>query len=306
MPFVARGSLDPGGPIAAEIADLWWVLFALGVAVFVLFALVLIRGLARSGDGERDRSGRFIIGGGVVLSAVVVTIVLAVTLLAMRAIPSRATSDPIVVEITGHQWWWEVVYPDLGIRTANELHIPVGREIELRLTSADVVHSFWIPSLAGKLDLLPDRVNTMILQADAPGNYGGMCAEFCGLQHANMAITALAESEESFERWGTRQTLAAPEPTSERAENGLETFLSAGCADCHTIRGTEASGDEAPDLTHVASRGTLGAGVLPNTPRNLADWIANPQVHKPGIAMEDLELEAADLEALIGYLETLE
>lgn len=307
MPPRAGGSLDPGGPVAAEIAELWWILLCLGAGVFVLFMFVLIRGLLRrESEGVSDRSGLFLVVGGVIMPTILVAVVFAVTLIAMRAIPSSATSDPIVVEVTGHQWWWEISYPDLGIRTANELHIPVGREIELRLTSADVVHSFWVPALAGKLDLLPDRVNTLILQADLPGNYTGMCAEFCGLQHANMAIEAVAERQDSFERWVAQQGSAAAEPVAEMAVEGAEVFLSAGCADCHTIRGTPASGDRGPDLTHLASRGTLGSGVLDNNPESLRDWISDPQAHKEGIAMEDVGLTPNDLDALVAYLGTLE
>ncbi|REK11852.1 MAG: cytochrome c oxidase subunit II [Actinobacteria bacterium] len=307
MSFASAGSFDPRGPVASEIADLWWLMLALGTAVFALFLYLLIRGLMRSDDKEAETGSRwFLLGGGVVLPAVIVTVVFAFTIAAMRAIPTEASSDPIVIEITGHQWWWEIEYPDLGIRTANEFQIPLGREVELRLTSADVIHSFWLPSLGGKLDLLPDYTNTLILQADEPGDYGGMCAEFCGLQHANMAISARATTPDSFNQWVSGQQAPAVAPSDELTEQGLKVFLSRECADCHSIRGTPASGDEGPDLTHLASRYTLGAGVLDNNTENLADWISSPQDHKPGIDMEDVELTEAELEALVAYLETLE
>lgn len=300
--------------MAAEIADLWWVMFWLGLLAFVIFAYVLVRGLARSSNEEAartdpagERSGRnLIIGGGVVLPVVLISVVFALTIQAMRSMPSASGDDPLIIEITGHQWWWEIYYPELGVRTANEFHIPIGREIEFRLTSADVIHSFWLPSLGGKLDLLPDRVNTLHLRADEPGNYGGICAEFCGLQHANMRINAIAESTDRYEAWVTGQQAAAVEPSDEQSVKGLDVFLGAGCTDCHSIRGTAAGGDSGPDLTHLATRSTIGAGVLPNTPEHLARWVDDPQSEKEGIDMESAELSAGDLADLIAYLGSLE
>jgi cytochrome c oxidase subunit II len=203
------GSLDPQGPAAEVMAELWWLLLGLGVAVFVAFAVLLVVGLFRRGPAAgRDsgrpaptRFGRWIVGGGVVLPFIVLVVVLGATVQAMRVLPDSAPSEALAVEIVGHQWWWEVRYPGEGITTTNELHIPVGRPIALRLTSADVIHSFWVLALAGKMDLLPDKVNTMVLQADEPGEHLSHCAEFCGLQHANHRLIVVAEPAERFATW---------------------------------------------------------------------------------------------------------
>jgi cytochrome c oxidase subunit II len=202
------GSLDPQGPAAEVMADLWWLLLGLGVAVFVAFAALLVVGLfrrapaaGRAGRQAPTRFGRWIVGGGVVLPLIVLLVVLGATVQAMRVLPDRAPSEALRVEIVGHQWWWEVRYPAEGITTTNELHIPVGRPVALQLTSADVIHSFWVPALAGKMDLLPDNVNTMVLQADEPGEHLSHCAEFCGLRHANHRLIVVAEPAERFAAW---------------------------------------------------------------------------------------------------------
>jgi cytochrome c oxidase subunit 2 len=300
-------SLDPHGPVAAEIAKLWWLLLALATAVFGVFIFFLLRALfSRPRPESPDSSRRWLVAGGIVLPTTVIAVVLGLTLATMRSIPSEADVDAIVIEITGYQWWWDVRYPDHDVTTANEIHIPVGRQILLLLRSADVIHSFWIPPLGGKLDLLPDRTNTLILRADEAGVYRGVCAEFCGLQHAKMGFVAVAEPAAEFEQWleGQKQTAAAP--IDGLTSRGLEVFLQSDCVDCHTIRGTGAGGKKGPDLTHIATRLTLAAGTFPNTPEHLADWIANPQTLKPGAEMEDIALTAADLASLVAYLETLD
>jgi cytochrome c oxidase subunit 2 len=206
---LADGSLDPQGPVAEAIAELWWLLLGLGVAVFVAFGVLLVVGLFRrapaaeqeSGRQTPSRLGRWIVGGGVALPLVVLVVVFGATVQAMRVIPNRAPSDALVVEVVGRQWSWEVRYPAHGITTTNELHVPVGRPVALRLTSADVIHSFWVPSLAGKMDLLPDHVNTLVLQADEPGEHLSHCAEFCGLRHANHRLVVVAEPAERFAAW---------------------------------------------------------------------------------------------------------
>lgn len=303
------GALEPGGPIAAEIAWLWWVMLVIAVVVFLLFLVILARGLLRRVHSDEEPAAttrRFLVWGGVLLPMVVITLVFGVTLLVMRRIPSQAGTDALIVEVTGHQWWWDVAYPQYGIRTANEIHLPVDRQVELRLTSADVVHSFWIPALAGKLDLLPERVNTLIVEASETGVFRGVCAEFCGLQHAKMNLLAVVDSAEDHERWVERQLSPAAAPDDETAQRGLDIFLDAGCVDCHAIAGTEAAATEGPDLTHVASRLWLGAGALENTRENLSSWVEDPHDAKPGVDMPEPELSAEDLHALVAYLETLE
>lgn len=202
--FASRNA-DPAGPVAETIDDLWLLMLGLGIAVFVVFAVLLALGLFRPGrDGDPDQRAltrRWIVGGGVVMPVVVLIVVFGATVRAMRAMPTTAGSGSLVVEIVGHQWWWEVRYPTEGVTTRNELHLPVGRRVVLRLTSADVIHSLWIPELAGKMDLLPDGENTLVLQADEPGEYLSVCAEFCGLHHAKMRLHVVAERGVEFAGW---------------------------------------------------------------------------------------------------------
>ena len=294
-------------PAAAQIGSLTWMLVALGAAVFLVFAVIFVRALMRDRQPEgADTGAKLIFWGGVAMPTVVITVVLGLTLGTMRNLSAEAEEGAIVVEVTGHQWWWDVYYPEYGIRIANEMHIPIDRQVDLRLTSADVIHSFWVPGLAGKLDLLPEKSNEMVLEASEPDVYRGVCAEFCGLQHANMAFYVVAVTEPEFEDWVDHATGMTDQPTTGLAARGMDVFFQAECHECHTIAGTSAHGRVGPDLTHVASRQSLAAGSLDNTPENLADWITNPQTLKPGVKMPDLELSRADIEALVAYLETLE
>jgi cytochrome c oxidase subunit 2 len=200
------GSLDPAGPAARSIADLWEVMLVLGVAVFVVFAVALGIGLTRRpadrpAQAAQRRLDRWIVGGGVVLPMIVVVVVFGATVQAMRGLPSEPSDDALVVEITGFQWRYDVSYPDAGVDVTDELHLPVGREVALHLTSEDVIHSFWVPELGGKLDMLPDGTNVLVLTADEPGEWAARCAEFCGEKHASMTLRVVAESPEDFEMW---------------------------------------------------------------------------------------------------------
>ena len=204
----AAGSLDPQGPVAEAIADLWWLMFALGVVVFAIFAALLAAGLfrrphedAEGGRQHRGLIGRWIIGGGVIMPLIVIVVVFAATVYAMRVLPTTPPRDALVIEIVGHQWWYEVHYPEEGITMRDELRIPVGRPVALELTSADVIHSFWVPALAGKMDLLPDGTNTLVFEADVPGEHRAQCAEFCGLAHAQMEMVVVAEPADEFAAW---------------------------------------------------------------------------------------------------------
>ena len=304
-------ALDPEGPVAESAADLWWLMLALGVAVFVIFAVVLAVGLFRKRPGDApeagsqppDRFGPWMVGGGVALPLVVIAIVFAATVHAMRDVPTVAPPGALIVEIVGHQWWWEVRYPAEGITTANEMHIPVGRAVALQLTSADVIHSFWVPALGGKLDLLPDRSNTLVLEADEPGRHLNRCAEFCGLQHTLMGMDVVAEPPDAFAAWVARQQPPAAEPTGSDARRGREVFLGAGgCASCHAVRGTDAQGATGPDLTHVASRASLGAAAVANTPEQRARWVSNPHTIKRGVAMPAADLSREELDAVLAYV----
>lgn len=206
---LAAGALEPQGPAARAIADLWWLMLALGVAVFVAFGVVLAVGLLRTpeepGTGASERFGRWFVVGGVVVPLIILIVVFGATLYAMHAVPATAPDDALVVEVTGHQWWYEVHYPEQGVTTTNELHMPVGRPVSLRLTSSDVIHSFWVPALGGKMDMLPDGTNTLVLQADVPGRHRAQCAEFCGLDHAKMELLVVAEPADRFSSWVAAQ-----------------------------------------------------------------------------------------------------
>jgi cytochrome c oxidase subunit 2 len=233
-------------------------------------------------------------------------IIFGFTLRTMAALAATDTSDEVIVEIVGHQWWWEVNYPLQGVTTANEIHIPVGYPIELKVTSADVIHSFWVPELHGKIDLIPGQTNSFWLQADEPGVYYGECAEFCGLQHAKMALVVVAQPEEAFVTWLEQQQQPATQVMDSTLVEGQQIFLGSACSQCHTINGTTATGDLGPDLTHLASRLTLAAGTLKNNQGNLAGWIINPQHLKPGNKMPPTNLTGPELQALLAYLESLE
>ena len=222
----------------------------------------------------------------------------------MAQVGSPPTAPAVTLEITGHQWWWEARYvgadPSQTFVTANEIHIPVGRPVLVKLKGADVIHSFWIPALAGKTDTIPGRTNLTWLQADRPGTYRGQCTEYCGLQHAHMAAFVIAEAPEAFEAWRQGQLRPAP-PAAPAAASGEALFV-ARCGSCHRVRGTGAGGRLGPDLTHLMSRATLAAGVVPNTPAGLAGWIANPQALKPGARMPASGLDGVELGQVTAYL----
>ena len=221
------------------------------------------------------------------------------------AMPTRTV---LTLQVTAAQWWWSVRYqsgePDRVFTTANEIHIPVGRPVRIELTSQDVIHSFWIPQLAGKMDVIPGQTNVAWLQADQPGAYRGQCGEYCGAQHAHMAMYVIADAPQEYALWVRDQLRAAATPASEAARFGAQAFA-AHCAACHAVRGTDAGGILGPDLTHLMSRQTIAAGLLPNTPGNLAAWIADSQALKPGSRMPALALSGRDLSATRTYLQTL-
>jgi cytochrome c oxidase subunit II len=277
-------------------------------------------GRGRGGEGRprSERVGaRAMLYGGLVFPAVVLGAVLVFTFRALGAIVApanvRAEGTPrpgeIVIEVVGRQYWWEVRYldavPGNVFETANEIRLPAGRTALLRLSSDDVIHSFWVPGLQGKMDLIPGRVNVVPITAGRPGVWRGQCAEFCGVQHAKMALVVVAEPEDRWQAWlaAQRAPAAAPADSARLADQG--TFLRSGCVLCHAVRGTPAGGDVGPDLTHVASRLTLAAGVLPNSTGNLYGWIANPQSHKPGSKMPSVPMTADELHGITRYLETL-
>lgn len=301
-------TLDPSGPRAESSATAFWILLAVAAVVcVVVIAMVVLAVVRRRGsvDVRTDDARGFVLGYGVIMPAVVLaaTFALSVTVLAKDSPPSERPAATI--EVTGHQWFWEVSYPDDDVVTANEIHVPVGEPVRLVLTADDVIHSFWVPELIPKTDLLPGRVNTTWLQADEPGTFRGQCAEYCGLQHGHMAFQVVAEPMDDFRSWVEEQAADAESPDSEPEQRGLEIFTSTSCATCHTVRGTRADGDVGPDLTHLATRDRIGAGVLPNDREHLEDWVANSQRIKPGNRMPPQPLPPEDLDAVVAYLESL-
>jgi len=220
----------------------------------------------------------------------------------------RAPADALQVTVIGHQWWWEIRYRDLGIVTANELHVPVSSAARpaltfLKLESADVAHSFWVPQLSGKTDLIPNRTNSMWIDPRQEGTFLGNCAEYCGTQHANMLLRVIVQSPEEFEKWVAAQKLDASYDA--RIEAARSAFLSLSCVNCHTVSGTSASGTFGPDLSHLMSRDTLGSGAIPNKPENLQAWVKDPQAIKPGNLMPNMQLDSRELDEVVTYLSSL-
>jgi cytochrome c oxidase subunit 2 len=250
-----------------------------------------------------------VVTGAVIATAVCVLGVLAFSARTGRALASMPADRGISVKITGHQWWWQIEYlesdPQRHFETANELHVPTGAPVHLTLGSEDVIHSLWAPNLHGKRDLFPGRPTTLVWQVDRDGVYRGMCAEFCGHQHAHMGFLVIAEPPAAFDAWRREQRLAARPPESDAARRGHDIFLSAQCALCHTVRGTPAGGRAGPELTHVGSRQTLAAVTLPNELEPLTKWIADPQAVKPGSRMPASALPREDLAAVASYLQEL-
>lgn len=313
MPNGAPNFLIPKGPVAERQAGLFWIMLGIGTVIYIGVMILLIVAVRSRRDEQHVEHGHiaresavFILGGGVVLPIVILTILFALTLGTMAVLALNNTDTSLTVRVTGYRWWWQVEYPDYGFVTANEIHIPAGQPIRFELTSSDVIHSFWVPELGGKLDLFPGRINDFWLQADHPGEYRGQCAEFCGIQHAKMAFLVIAETPEDFEAWVNDQQQPAREPQTELAQRGQEVFLNSQCIACHTIRGTSASGIQGPDLTHFGSRLTIGAATVANNTGNLGGWIANSQGIKPGNLMPPQDIDAADLQAVIAYLQSLE
>ena len=313
-----QSALDPRGPQSSQIYGLWVLFIVVATVVQVGVALAVYLALFRPNRhapeeppaGDEPGKVKWVAAFTVVTALILVVFVFYSVRVsdATTQLPGPET-QPVVVEVVGHQWWWEVRYLHLQANrtftTANELRIPVGRPVILRAMSRDVIHSFWVPNLAGKIDMVPGRVNTIWFQADEPGEYRGQCAEFCGLQHAKMAFVVVAQAGHEFEAWVERYRQPAAAPLEPEAARGEQVFLGAQCALCHTVRGTSAWGRVGPDLTRLGSRRTLAAGTLANTRGNLAAWLVDPQGIKPGNFMPPTNLDPADLHALLTYLEGL-
>jgi cytochrome c oxidase subunit 2 len=287
---------------------MFWTTAVVYVIVAAFIIAAVIRG--RSTD-KRTSASSFTttVADGVGLTVAILFVFLVGAVWTGRSIASLQAESAVTISVVGHQWWWEVEYDDVvpsrRVTTANEIHIPLNRPVALRVTSRDVIHSFWAPNLHGKRDLIPGYITAIWLQADTPGIYRGQCAEFCGKQHAHMAFDVIAEPEADYERWLDGMRQPSREPSNDNERRGRDLFMTSRCVGCHTIRGTSAAGRIAPDLTHIGTRSTVGAGTLPNTPEHLRHWIENPQDPKPGNQMPPNPLPAADLDALTAYLTSL-
>lgn len=298
--FMDQGALAPKGQVASDLEKIFWYSTWTAVGVFVVVMGLLLFAIFRPRGEEPSRlhGDRFVVIGGLVVPAVILMGMLGLTVTGLKVIPQEGE---LHVTITAHQFWWEVYYPEGDFETASEVHIPVGTKVELKLLSDDVIHSFWVPELAGKADLVPGRENRLVIEAEEPGTYRGQCAEYCGLQHANMLLRVIAQPHEEFEAWKEEQT----RPAAVRDPRGAEIFQR-NCAGCHTIRGTPATGEFGPDLTHLASRESLGSVMIPNERGHLAGWIVNSQTTKPGNEMPPITtLEPEELRRLLDYLEAL-
>ena len=300
---------DPKGSEAHTIAGVWWLMCGLAAAVYIVVAgfilIAAFRGRrSETGKVSRIRDSTFIWVGGIVVPAVILLILGAATVHASDTL-RRPEKDPLRIEVVGKRWWWSVSYPTYGFRTANEVHVPVGRPLEIGLDSDNVIHSFWVPQLGGKVDLIPGQHNVWRVKATKEGTFRGECAEYCGLQHAKMNFLVVAHSPASFDTWALRHQNPPSEPAGQLAANGQVVFMRAPCAGCHTIRGTTANGTIGPDLTDIGSRLALGANTVPNTEGYLAGWISNSQTIKPGNLMPPIPLSASDLQALVAYLRSL-
>jgi cytochrome c oxidase subunit 2 len=298
--------LDGAGKEGRHVAGLAWFMFATAAAVYVFVAAMVVIALVRRTRQEGpDTSGdrtNFIWWGGVAMPIVILGVLAYLTVSTTTAL-GRDAPAALRVDVTGHDWWWDVRYPDSGVRTANEIHLPVGRTVDLALRSVDLIHSFWVPQLAGKLDLVPGQTNHLRLQPERTGTFLGECAEFCGLQHANMRFVVVVQTTADYARWSASGGTARP--TSAAAGRGARLFQEQPCAGCHTIRGTQAAGTYGPDLTDVGSRRWLAAKTLRNTPDDLLRWIRDPDAVKPGVLMPPSPLSDAQLRDLVAYLESL-
>ena len=303
----------PAGPNAAQISPLLWGLVWLSIIVVVVIVVALGAGLIvrtrRSADPaqvvtEESRRGIWWIYGATGVSTLVLMAFIGWTLMTMAGIATPPRPAALTIDVSARQWWWGFSYEDTtprqGFATANEIHIPVGVPVRFRITADDVIHSFWVPALGGKTDAIPGQVNETWLEADKPGTYRGQCTEYCGQEHSEMALLVVADPQAQFDAWRAHQTAAAISTDAE----GQAQFAQS-CGSCHAVRGTAAAGTLGPDLTHLMSRSTIAAGMLPNTRGNLAGWIANPDGIKPGAKMPAVPLSGPELQLVLNYLSTL-
>jgi cytochrome c oxidase subunit 2 len=312
-----QSALDPHGPDARNVRSLIWLFVIVAAIVWVLVMLALAGALwhrrpaandppAPQPGGER-RAG-IAVGAATVATVLTIFGLTLASYLTTRGL-NAAPREKLTIRVRGYQWWWEVAYldsaPGRNLTTANEIHVPVGRPVSIELAAADVIHSFWVPNLAGKQDLIPGRDNRITFTAMAPGIYRGQCAEFCGLQHAHMSLFVIAEPADQFEAWRDEQLGHAADPVTDEQKAGRQIVIGKACGACHTVRGTSAAGVVGPDLTHIASRSYIASGLLPTTRGSIAAWVADPQTIKPGNNMPLVPLTGDELRAVSAYLASL-
>lgn len=311
----SQSVLDVAGTGARETLSIWWLMFWLGTGVFIVVLSLLWFAVRRAGNPEKDNDekagrktrSRIVLLGGIIVPVIIIGVVFFESTRSLLAIGDLRGGEEVTVDVVAHQFWWEVAYPDEGFVTANEIHIPVGETVEVRLTSEDVIHSFWVPSLHGKIDVMPGHTTSISLKAEETGTFRGQCAQFCGVQHANMAFLVIAEEADDYRAWADNQAQPAETvPDDPAIVRGQDVYMSSMCVYCHTINGTASLGTLGPDLTHLNSRETLGSGMMENNRGNLAGWIVDPQELKPGNHMPGITLTGEDLDSLLDYLESLD
>jgi len=307
----ATSVLGGHGSESTRIGGVWWLMFGLsaavyaGVSAFIIAAVVRGRHAApQPPDARQDE--RFIWLGGLLMPVLVLAVLAVVTVTSTRDLRPE---DPnaVRIEVVGKRWWWDVRYPDEKVSSANEVHVPVGRPVDISLASSDVIHSFWVPELAGKVDMVPGQVNHLRFTTTKAGIYRGECAEYCDIGHANMAFIVVAELPEDFARWLSRGASTSGElPSAELAARGEVVFLRESCAGCHAVKGTSARGTRGPELSDFGSRKTIAAATVPNTPEDLKEWLRDPASIKPGVLMPPSpQISDDELNALVSYLEGL-
>ncbi|MGI9079678.1 MAG: cytochrome c oxidase subunit II [Acidimicrobiales bacterium] len=302
--------LDGRSGEATRVAGVWWLMFAMATAVYVIVAafivVAVVRGRgAKSSDAKGPKDDTFIWLGGIVAPILILAVLAVVTVNTTSAL-RKPQNDELRIQVVGKRWWWDIRYPTDNVTTASEIHIPVGRPVDIELTSDNVIHSFWVPQLAGKVDTIPGQVNHLRLKATEAGIYRGECAEYCGIEHAHMSFVVIAEPPADFTRWMTRRRGGAGlAVTSDLAAQGELVFTREACAGCHTIRGTQATGTLGPNLSDFGNRKWIASVVVPNTAANLARWITDPDGIKPGTLMPPTPLSTDDRNAVVAYLEGL-
>lgn len=315
-----QSALDPVGTQAMRIERLWWIMFWICLVAYALTLGWLTVAMSRAKEPsvpeplppstpEQDKRMTTVVAASVAVTTVVLFVLLFVNAAQSGMLEHPQSKNPMAIEVIGHQWWWEVHYPnaqaDQIVVTANEIHVPVGVPVVVTGNSADVIHSFWAPNIQGKRDLIPGHTSSFWFQVEQEGRFRGQCAEFCGHQHAHMSFLLIAQRPEDFNAWLAQQQKPAVEPATDEQKRGRDIFVKGTCVMCHSIRGTDAGARTGPDLTHLASRETIAAGTLPNNRGSLGGWIMDAQGVKPGSLMPPQQLSGDDLQALIAYLESL-